>query len=58
MGTVIFRCPNVGAKVQAWFAEDVSDEDVYESVTCSACGSLHLVSPATGRVVGADDDDE
>jgi hypothetical protein len=31
---------------------DLSDEDRYEAVQCSACASLHFVSPATGKVLG------
>jgi hypothetical protein len=28
--------------------------DGYESVACVACGLVHLVDPATGKVVGGD----
>jgi hypothetical protein len=57
MTTFIFRCPNVGLRVHGWTAEDVSDDQVYEGVVCTACCQLHLVSPATGKVLGEGDDE-
>jgi hypothetical protein len=56
MATIVFRCPNLAVRVQAWFADDASDEDIYESVTCTACQRVHLLNRATGRVLGTDDD--
>jgi len=55
MPTVLFRCPNLGAQVQGWVATEASEagDDVYETVTCTACRQLHLVNPTTGRVLGA-----
>jgi hypothetical protein len=38
-------------------AEDISDDtEDYQTVTCLACQQVHLVSPATGKVLGEDDD--
>jgi hypothetical protein len=49
----------MGVRVQAWFADEISENgnDVYDSVTCTACRNVHLVNPTTGRVLGADDDE-
>jgi hypothetical protein len=30
--------------------------EVYEAMTCPACTWVHLVNPATGKVLGADGD--
>jgi hypothetical protein len=57
MATFIYRCPNTGLNVQGWSAEDVSDEpESYEAMTCTACGQLHFVNRATGKVLGDDGD--
>jgi len=53
MATFIFRCPNTGLNVQGWSAEEMPDEpNVYETITCTACGQLHLVNQTSGRVLG------
>jgi hypothetical protein len=47
---------NTGLKVQAWSADDISaDADRYEATTCTACRQIHLVNPATGKVIGNDE---
>jgi len=53
MGTLLFRCPNTGRSVQGWLAEGLSEEDenTYHTIECLACGQVHFVSPATGRVL-------
>jgi hypothetical protein len=58
MRTLIFRCPSTGQNVQGWFADDCSDagSEAYETVSCAACKSVHLVNPATGKTLGAGDD--
>jgi hypothetical protein len=57
MAPFLFRCPNVGLQVQGWRAEDASQiDDAYETVICTACAQVHLVNPATGRVLGEDDE--
>jgi len=55
MATVIYRCPKTGQNVQSWFADDVSEDisDTFETVTCAACGGVHLVNPKTGKTLGA-----
>jgi hypothetical protein len=58
MAAFLFRCPNTGLKVQGWVAEDpvAPSDETYEPVTCAACVQIHLVNPATGRVLGSDED--
>jgi len=53
--TFIYRCPNTGLQVQGWSSDEVppADDQRYETVTCTACGRIHLVSPSTGRVVSS-----
>jgi hypothetical protein len=50
MGALLFNCPNTGRSVQA---EGISEEDenTYHAIECAACGQVHLVSPATRRVL-------
>jgi len=57
MPTFLFRCPNTSQNVQGFTAEEVSDDpDAYESVTCLACRRVHMVNPASGKVLGANDE--
>jgi hypothetical protein len=48
---------DMGLKVQAWFADEVTDDEetVYETVTCLACSQGHLVNRVTGKVLGQAD---
>ena len=55
MRSFIYRCPNTGLRIQAWAAEEVTeDEDMYEPVTCVMCQQVHLVNAWTGKVLGDD----
>jgi hypothetical protein len=58
MAPFLYRCPNTGLNVRAWVADDPTGraEGTYDSFTCTACMRLHMVNPATGKVLGADDD--
>lgn len=57
MPPFMYRCPNTGYRVQGFVAEEVSnDADTYETVTCIVCQQVHLVNPATGKVLGEDDE--
>ena len=57
MTPFLFRCPNTNQPVQGFVAEEVSDDpNAYESVTCLACQQVHLVNPATGKVLGVDEE--
>ena len=57
MATFLFRCPNTGAHVQGWFADDGSENngETYQSVTCLACQRVHMVNPKSGKVLGDDE---
>ena len=56
MAAFIYRCPNTGLRIQAWEAEEVTeDENTYQPVTCVMCQQVHLVNPFTGKVLGHDD---
>jgi hypothetical protein len=56
MATRVFLCPNTGIRVQGWFADNGSeDADTYQPMSCLACQRVHLVNPATGKVLGAED---
>jgi hypothetical protein len=52
--TFLYRCPS--RTVQGWSAEEVTDDDAYESVACLACTQLHLVNMKTGKLLGEDED--
>jgi hypothetical protein len=58
MATFIFRCPSTGLNVQGWFADAPGEVEgeCYEMVACLACRRIHLVNPATGRVLTADEE--
>jgi hypothetical protein len=50
--------PNTTRSVQGWLDEGISeDENTYHTMECAACGQVHLVSPATGRVLRLPGDD-
>ena len=55
MATLVYRCPTTGYLVQGWFADNGFQDgaDVYEPITCFACGRLHNVDPKTGKVLGS-----
>jgi hypothetical protein len=46
-----YRCPEMGLRVES-FASAKPSEGVYEGVACFACGRVHLVELATGKVQG------
>ena len=51
----MYRCPRTGMNVPLPFAlEAVTRDKVqeYEQVMCPACAHLHLISKATGRLLG------
>ena len=53
MATVLFRCLNTGFRVQGYLPEQKSDdENLYVPVDCLMCKQVHLVNPATGKVLG------
>jgi hypothetical protein len=56
MAPFVYRCPSTGKQVQAWVADDPTEDDTYHAVTCLACNVVHLVNPKTGRILGTDDE--
>jgi hypothetical protein len=53
MFPVGFRCPTTDLSVQAWVAEEVSgNREPCVTLRCLACRLVHLVNPASGRVMG------
>jgi hypothetical protein len=48
--------PTTGLRVQGWTADDPTEhsDGMYESVTCHACGQVHLLNPKTGKTLGAE----
>jgi hypothetical protein len=57
MYAFLYRCPVTGHKVQGLVRDNPAapdDTTTYETLTCSACGRVHLVNPSTGHVAGAD----
>jgi len=48
----VYRCPRTGLMVQGWVADEpMSGGESYESVTCTACGRVHLINPKTGKIL-------
>ncbi len=51
MITFLYRCPATGYTIQGGLrAQDVRGQ-TYVAQTCLACGSIHLVNPASGRLL-------
>jgi hypothetical protein len=48
-----YRCPNTGLRVQSYACIKTSD-GAYEVVVCTICRGVHLIDPATGKVLGED----
>lgn len=46
----VFRCPSIGGPIQA--RSHSLQSDTFETISCIACGELHVVSRMTGEVVG------
>ena len=39
-----YQCPRTGQQVRGWTAADqLTDGEFYEPVTCIACGQVHLI---------------
>jgi hypothetical protein len=52
MPPFLYRCPNTGFGVQGYDPDDDGSEradNAFVSVTCAACGLVHLVNPKTGK---------
>jgi hypothetical protein len=46
-----YRCPRTGQHVQGWAADNLTEGETYEPLTCTACGRIHLVNPKSGKVL-------
>jgi hypothetical protein len=58
MAAFLYRCPITGFQVQGYSPEQPSSDDhhpAYESVFCYVCAQIHHVNPATGEVLGDDE---
>ncbi len=55
MSSFQFRCPSTGMVVTGWqhdtLAASAGPHLVFVAERCPACGGLHIVSPATGRLL-------
>jgi hypothetical protein len=51
MRPFLFRCPTTGMNVQALARESEWKLDGYVAQHCVACGGVHLVKPATGKLL-------
>lgn len=55
MATFNYRCSTTGALVAGWQADSLSPaagpQLLYVGERCPACGNLHIVNPATGRML-------
>jgi hypothetical protein len=53
MGKLIFRCTRTGMNVQVYMPDVAPTDhpDSYESVTCPACGRIHLINKTTGKLL-------
>jgi hypothetical protein len=47
-----YRCPRTGQQVQGWAIDALAEGELYEPVTCTACGRVHLVNRKSGKVLG------
>lgn len=60
MSSFLYRCPRTGAAVTGWQADEppppigappAGTQLLYVAEHCPACGGLHIVNPATGRML-------
>jgi hypothetical protein len=56
MTPFIYECTSTGLRVQGLVRDDPKKStgtgNAYESITCLACGGVHLVNPKTGKTAG------
>jgi hypothetical protein len=51
MISFMYRCPKTGQEVHGRVADQLIDGETYELVTCTACGSIHLINHKTGKLL-------
>jgi len=58
MPQLSYRCPSKGYRVQAFFAEEVSNPntDDYLTVLCTLCQQVHLLTRVSGEPLGEEDE--
>jgi hypothetical protein len=58
MVTFIYRCPTTGCQLEGRWTEPGPSAArplvSYVAESCPACGGLHIVNPATGRMMSDD----
>ena len=60
MAPFLFRCPTTAMFVQGYSIPDEHGDDrirFYRAIDCLACGGLHLVNPATGKLMSEEAED-
>jgi len=59
MPPFLYQCPTTRRRVQGWTETEPADDDrdSFETVTCPACGQVHLVNPRSGRTLGTEADE-
>jgi hypothetical protein len=50
--TIAFLCPNMGVSVESSFADTEDSDEIYERMTCLACGQRHMLNLRTGKILG------
>jgi hypothetical protein len=55
MAAFLYRCSAAGLNVQGYVADNPTDAEAFEPISCIVCARVHLVSTKTGKVQGADD---
>ena len=54
MVSFTYRWSRTGQQVQGWAAADqLTDGEFYEPVTCIACGRVHLINAKSSKVLEA-----
>jgi hypothetical protein len=55
MATFLYECPITKRRVQGWQPDQEipAAPNTFVSLTCLACGQVHLVNPMTGKTAGA-----
>jgi hypothetical protein len=58
MANVVFQCARTGMNVQTWLDENDPPlpDQIYESISCPACTSLHFINVSTGKLLGSKDE--
>ncbi|WP_428661418.1 hypothetical protein [Reyranella sp.] len=57
MKPILICCPTTGINVQAAVPGEPAVDGVrrYDAIDCAACGRIHLVNAATGKLLAEED---